>query len=174
MNIFEEYLNKITDLISKNKKFLELSELNNFKGVTVETPPPDFNFDLSCNACLVLGKNNQKNPKVLANQIKDLIEQNLKDFNNIEIAGPGFLNFKFSNKALIINMNKILKNRKTYGKKPSNNNVNIEFVSANPTGPMHVGHCRGAIYGDVSANLLKFNGNKVQKNIILMIMETRL
>ena len=51
---------------------------------------------------------------------------------------------------------------------------NIEFVSANPTGPMHVGHCRGAIYGDVLSNLLKFNGNKVIKNITLMIMEIKL
>ena len=58
-------------------------------------------------------------------------------------------------------------------KKKSNKNYNIEFVSANPTGPMHVGHCRGAIYGDVLANLLKFNGNKVQKNITSMTMETK-
>jgi len=64
---------------------------------------------------------------------------------------------------LILNINKILENRETYGKKSSNKNYNIEFVSANPTGPMHVGHCRGAIYGDVLANLLKFNGNKVIK-----------
>ncbi len=163
MNIFEEYLNKISELILKNKKILGLTNLNNFKGVNVETPPSAFNYDLSCNASLVLGKINKINPKELANKIRDLISTNLKDFDKIEIAGPGFLNLKLTNKSLIFNINKILDNRKNYGKKISNNNFNIEFVSANPTGPMHVGHCRGAIYGDVLANLLKFNGNKVTK-----------
>ena len=163
MNIFEEYINKITALILKNQKFLKLDNLNNFKGIVVESPPVEFNFDLSCNAGLVLGKINKINPKELANKIKDLILKDLKDFEKIEIAGPGFLNLKLTNKSLISNINKILENRKSYGKKNSNNNYNIEFVSANPTGPMHVGHCRGAIYGDVLANLLKFNGNKVTK-----------
>ena len=163
MNIFEEYLKKIKDLIIKNQKILKLSILNNFNGITVETPPSEFNFDLSCNASLVLGKINKINPKELANKIKDLLTVNLNDFNNIEIAGPGFLNLKLNNSALILNINKILKNRETYGKRNSNLKYNIEFVSANPTGPMHVGHCRGAIYGDVLANLLKFNGNNVTK-----------
>jgi len=163
MNIFEEYINKITALILKNQKLLKLDNLNNFKGIVVESPPVEFNFDLSCNAGLVLGKINKINPKELANKIKDLILKDLKDFDKIEIAGPGFLNLKLTNKSLILNINKILENKKSYGKKNSSNNYNIEFVSANPTGPMHVGHCRGAIYGDVLANLLKFNGNKVTK-----------
>jgi len=163
MNIFEENLNKINALILKNQKILALKSLNNFKGIAIETPPPDFNFDLSCNASLVLGKINKINPKELAAKIKELIIKNLKEFDNVEIAGPGFLNLKLSNTSLINNINSILENRKTYGKKKSSNSYNIEFVSANPTGPMHVGHCRGAIYGDVLANLLKFNGNKVTK-----------
>ena len=163
MNIFEEYLNKITALILKNQNLLELSNLNNFKGITVETPPSEFNCDLSCNVSLVLGKINKTNPRELANKIKDIILKELKDFENVEIAGPGFLNLKLSDKSLITIINKILENKKNYGKKFSNNNYNIEFVSANPTGPMHVGHCRGAIYGDVLSNLLKFNGNKVVK-----------
>ena len=73
------------------------------------------------------------------------------------------MNIKLSNLALINNINLILKNHKNYGSSKNNSNFNIEFVSANPTGPMHVGHCRGAIYGDVLANLLKFNGHKVTK-----------
>ncbi len=163
MNIFEENLKKISDLIIKNKDLLKLNNLNNFSGVTIETPPPDFNFDLSCNASLVLGKVNNLNPRVLADKIKDIIILNIDDFSDVEIAGPGFINIKLSNKSLIRNINQILENRKVYGKRNSSNNYNIEFVSANPTGPMHVGHCRGAIYGDVLANLLKFNGNKVTK-----------
>ena len=163
MNIFEDYLNKIIAHVGKNQKLLDLNNLNDFKGVIVELPPLEFNFDLSCNVCLVLGKINKVNPKELANKIKVLILKEMTEFNSIEIAGPGFLNFKLSDEALIFNINKILKNKKTYGKKISNNSYNIEFVSANPTGPMHVGHCRGAIYGDVLANLLKFNGNAVTK-----------
>ena len=163
MNIFEEYLKKINTLVDKNKEILKLDNLNNFKGIVVETPPEEFNFDLSCNASLVLAKINKINPKELANKMKDLILKNLSDFEKIDIAGPGFLNLKLTNKSLISNINKILENKKFYGKKNSNKNYNIEFVSANPTGPMHVGHCRGAIYGDVLSNLLKFNGNNVTK-----------
>ncbi len=163
MNIFEEYIKKITDLIIKNQKTLLLDDLNDFKGIVVETPPVEFNFDLSCNAGLLLGKINKINPLDLSNKIKNLILQELNDFEKIEIAGPGFLNLKLTNKSLILNINQILKDKASYGKKGANNNYNIEFVSANPTGPMHVGHCRGAIYGDVLANLLKFNGNKVTK-----------
>ena len=163
MNIFEEYLKKINTLVDKNKEILKLDNLNNFKGIVVETPPEEFNFDLSCNASLVLAKINKINPKELANKMKDLILKNLSDFEKIDIAGPGFLNLKLTNESLISNINKILENKKFYGKKNSNKNYNIEFVSANPTGPMHVGHCRGAIYGDVLANLLKFNGNNVTK-----------
>ena len=163
MNIFEEYLKKINTLVDKNKEILKLDNLNNFKGIVVETPPEEFNFDLSCNVSLVLAKINKINPKELANKMKDLILKNLSDFEKIDIAGPGFLNLKLTNKSLISNINKILENKKFYGKKNSNKNYNIEFVSANPTGPMHVGHCRGAIYGDVLANLLKFNGNNVTK-----------
>ena len=163
MNIFEEYLNLIKILIAGNQKLLKLDNLNEFKGVIVEIPPAEFNYDLSCNICLILAKINNIDPKDLAKKIESLMNKSIKDFEKIEVAGPGFLNIKLSNEALINNIKKILENKETYGKKLSKNNYNIEFVSANPTGPMHVGHCRGAIYGDVLANLLKFNGNKVTK-----------
>ena len=94
MNIFDEYINKITSLIVKNKDFLELNDLNDFKGITVETPPSEYNFDLSCNAGLVLGKINNINPKVLAKKIKITILKDLNDFEQIEVAGAGFLNLK--------------------------------------------------------------------------------
>ena len=80
MNIFEEYINKINALILKNQKLLKLDNLNNFKGIVVESPPVEFNFDLSSNASLVLGKINKINPKELANKINDLILKDLKDF----------------------------------------------------------------------------------------------
>ncbi|MDC1130575.1 arginine--tRNA ligase [Pelagibacteraceae bacterium] len=163
MNIFEYYLSEIHNLALKCKEDLKLNNLDKFKNVNLEIPPEQFNFDLSCNISLVLGKSNQLNPLSLANQFKNLFENKIKDFENIEIAGPGFLNIKLSKSAIIKNINSILKINQSYGSYKSNNKYNIEFVSANPTGPMHVGHCRGAIYGDVLANLLKFNGNTVVK-----------
>ena len=163
MNIFEHYLSEINHLVLNHKKDLKLNNLDNLINVNLEVPPDHFDFDLSCNVSLVLGKSNQLNPKDLALQIKNLFENKIKNFTTIKIAGPGFLNIKLSKTALIKNINSIIKHNNFYGSNKSNERYNIEFVSANPTGPMHVGHCRGAIYGDVLANLLKFNGNKVTK-----------
>ena len=167
MNIFEYYLSKISELILKHKQNLKLSYLDNLNSVSLEIPPEQFNFDLSCNICLVLGKSNKLNPKELANQLKILFENEIKDFQIVELAGPGFLNIKLSKTAMIKNINFILESGNLYGSNKSNKSYNIEFVSANPTGPMHVGHCRGAIFGDVLANLFMFNGNKVTKEKLM-------
>jgi arginyl-tRNA synthetase len=163
MNIFEYYLSEINHLVLSHKEDLKLNNLDNLKNINLEVPPEQFNFDLSCNISLVLGKSNQINPLTLAEIFQNFFENKIKDFKKIEIAGPGFLNIKLSKKAIINNINSIMKNNEFYGSSKSSEKYNIEFVSANPTGPMHVGHCRGAIYGDVLANLLKFNGNKVTK-----------
>ena len=163
MNIFENHFKEIENLVLKNKSHLKLNNIDNLKNVSLEIPPSQFNFDLSCNIAMVLGKSNKLNPNDLAQKLKKLFLDNIENFADIEIAGPGFINIKLSNSALIKNINFILENNKKYGSFKSNKTYNIEFVSANPTGPMHVGHCRGAIYGDVLANLLKFNGNKVTK-----------
>tara|TARA_X000001036_G_scaffold415420_1_gene431552 strand:- start:10930 stop:12654 length:1725 start_codon:yes stop_codon:yes gene_type:complete len=163
MNIFENYLSKINLLIQQNKNILELENIENLKSVNLEVPPEHFNFDLSSNISLVLSKVNKLNPKKLAENIKGLLLKNISDFETIEIAGPGFLNIKLSKKGMISNINNILKDKDNYGSRKSKKTFNIEFVSANPTGPMHVGHCRGAIFGDVLSNLLLFNGNKVIK-----------
>ena len=163
MNIFEHYLSEINHLVLSHKKDLKLNDLDNLKSVNLEVPPEQFNFDLSCNISLVLGKSNQLKPLIFAKELKILFENKIKDFKDIKIAGPGFLNIKLSKTAIIKNINSILNINDFYGSNKSDKKYNIEFVSANPTGPMHVGHCRGAIYGDVLANLLKFNGNKVIK-----------
>ena len=163
MNIFEYHLQEIQNLILKNKDSLELKEINNLNKINLEVPPEKFDFDLSCNVAMVLGKLNSLNPKDLAEKIKKIFLNEINSFSEIQIAGPGFLNIKLSSLALIKNINSILENNKTYGSNKTSENFNIEFVSANPTGPMHIGHCRGAVYGDVLSNLLKFNGNKVTK-----------
>ena len=163
MNIFETYLKKLQDLIVTNKDVLRIDTNINFLGSIVETPPQEFNYDLSSNIALVLAKKTNQSPFKLAELLKKLIFENLDDFSEINIAGPGFINFRFSIKTyqkLIID---ILTSDKKFGSNKKNKTYNIEFVSANPTGPMHVGHSRGAIFGDVLANLLIFNGNKVTK-----------
>ena len=163
MNIFEYYLLKINEIILDNKSNLKLTHLEDLKNVNLEVPPEHINFDLSSNICLVLSKANKINPNQLANKIKTLLLKNIKHFEIVEVAGPGFLNIKLSGEGLVKNINDIFKNKESYGSKKSNEIYNVEFVSANPTGPMHVGHCRGAVFGDVISNLLLFNGNKVIK-----------
>ena len=163
MNIFDHHLSEIRKIVLSEKDTFKLEDVENLKGVILEVPPDQFKFDLSCNIAMVLGKRNKTNPKTLALKLKDIFLAKIKNFSEIEIAGPGFLNIKLSKSALLNNIKTILKNNEVYGSSKKNDTYNIEFVSANPTGPMHVGHCRGAIYGDVLANLLKFNGNKVIK-----------
>ena len=163
MNIFESYLKKLQDLIIANKIILNVESDIDFNGTTVETPPQEFNFDLSTNIALVLAKKTKQQPKKLAENLKKIIQANLNDFSEIAIAGPGFINFRFSSSTYQKLINNILDSNNKYGSSNKNKTYNIEFVSANPTGPMHVGHSRGAIFGDVLSNLLIFNGNKVTK-----------
>ena len=161
MNIFDNYLSKINEIVTDNKKLLKLTTLDNIVNINLEVPPNHLDYDLSSNVSLVLAKTNKLNPMNLASEIKDLLLRKESHFEKIDVAGPGFINIKLSNDALVFNINKILMNKDTYGSKKSKKSYNIEFVSANPTGPMHVGHCRGAIFGDVLSNLLSFHGNKV-------------
>ena len=164
MNTFEIYKKKIQDLVVANCKNFNLDPNVNFEGVVIETPPQEFNFDLSSNIALVLAKKTRQSPVKLANLIKELVLKRLNDFSEVSIAGPGFINFKFNSETYQKLIMEILKSNNRYGSSSKKKEkYNIEFVSANPTGPMHIGHSRGAIYGDVLANLLKFNGNIVTK-----------
>ncbi len=163
MNLFNNYLTKIKKEVLKDKNLSEFLSEKNFSSINIEKPPENFNFDLSSNIALVLSKANKKNPRELAEKIKEVLLKKIDDFSVIEIAGPGFLNIKLSKKSWINNINIIFKNKKKYGSSKKRKKYNIEFVSANPTGPLHVGHCRGAIFGDVISTLLIFNGNKVTK-----------
>jgi arginyl-tRNA synthetase len=164
MNIFDIYKKKIQDLVVKNCEIFNIDPEVNFGEVVIEIPPQEFNFDLSSNIALVLGKKTKQPPVKLANLIKDLLLKSFNDFSEISIAGPGFINFRFNSKTYQKLILDILSFNKKYGSSSEKKeSFNIEFVSANPTGPMHIGHSRGAIYGDVLANLLKFNGNIVTK-----------
>ena len=163
MNLFKIYLSEIKKAILKNKKNINFNSERDLNGIIVETPPDKFDYDFSSNAAMVLSKNVNSNPRNIAEKLKIIFEDNLHDFSKVDIAGPGFLNIKLTKKAWLKTIKNIYKIKKKYGSNKKNKKYNIEFVSANPTGPMHVGHCRGAIFGDVLSNLLKFNGNQVTK-----------
>ena len=115
MNIFESYLKEIFSLIKKNKKKLDLKSINDFKGVNLEIPPLNIDSDLSSNLCMILAKVNKMDPKKLALKIKSLIKKRIKDFKEVEIAGPGFINIKLSDEALFKIINKIFNEGKSFG-----------------------------------------------------------
>ncbi len=164
MNLFLDYQKKIfisLKVLSK-KKIINIP--TNVQNIVVEPPPKNKNADLSCNAAMILAKANKCSPIHLAEIFKKHLLDDIKEFGNIEIAKPGFLNICFNAIFWKKYLSKIIKMNKKYGSsKNQKKNYNIEFVSANPTGPLHVGHCRGAILGDTLSNLLIFNGNKVTK-----------
>ena len=165
MNIFDIYLNKIKNLIKKLNKegLIELPESLN--GINVDIPPSNFDFDISTNVSMVLSKINKKSPLDFAKQLIGLIKNEDPYIKNITIAKPGFINIKF--KTIYWNnfVKEVHENNKEFGinNKEKKKKYLIEFVSANPTGPLHVGHCRGAILGDVISNILIFNNHKVSK-----------
>ena len=164
MNIFEEYKNKILEIIKKAEKDKLLILPQNLRGINVDSTPPKIDFDISTNVSMVLSKVNDKPPNDLAEIIIGLLKKEDNTIKEITFAKPGFINIKFSKNFWNNFANKLIKSFHNYGS--SNREKKkylVEFVSANPTGPLHVGHCRGAILGDVISNLLKFNNNIVEK-----------
>ena len=129
------------------------------------TTPKNKDFgNLSTNISFLLAKKLKKNPLEIADIIKNDLEK-LNIFKKIEIAGSGFINFYLNPKELFKHLNKILEFNKDYGKNQSelNKTALVEFVSANPTGPLTVGHGRGAILGDTISNILYWNGYNVER-----------
>ena len=165
MNIFESYLDKINETLQELSKKGELVLPTFLTGITVEIPPSKFNSDISTNVAMVLSKSNQKNPNDLAHILSEHLKKNDKLIDNISVVKPGFINIKFKKVFWSNFVKEILNNSKTFGVNLNEvkKNYLVEFVSANPTGPLHVGHCRGAIIGDVISNILKFNKHKVTK-----------
>ena len=164
MNLFLDYQKKIFDFLNKLEKKGDIRIPSKIKSVTVELPPKNQNADISCNAALILSKINKTSPENLAEILKKNLLKEFVEFENIEIAKPGFLNIYFHISFWKKYLSGIIKLKSRYGiNKIIKKKYNIEFVSANPTGPLHVGHCRGAVLGDALANLLIFNGHKVTK-----------
>ena len=163
MNIFEFYREYIIKILKNLSEDGSLSLPDSLDGINVDIPPLKFDCDLSSNAALILSKINNKKP----NDVANLIISKLSNENNIEsisVANPGFINIKLKKIFWSNFLTNVISN-KNFGKnnKHKKKKYLIEFVSANPTGPLHVGHCRGAVLGDVLSNLLLFNENIVTK-----------
>src|SRR5580692_1989079 len=128
-------------------------------------PPRDAaHGDLATNAAMVLAKNAGKKPRELAEEIaQKLRADNL--LTKVEVAGAGFINLTLKPAAWVAALRMLLQSGSQYGRSNAGQGavVNVEYVSLNPTGPMHVGHGRGAVFGDVLANLLAFTGHKVTR-----------
>ena len=165
MNIFEEYLDKIKKILLELSKNGELIIPDKLDGINTEIPPSKFNCDISTNVAMFLSKINKKSPADLAETLAKAIKKNDKLIEDISIVKPGFINIKFKPIFWTNFIEEIIKNSKSFGinTKEKKKNYLVEFVSANPTGPLHVGHCRGAILGDVISNVLLFNKHKVTK-----------
>lgn len=135
-----------------------------FARVTSEPPRDASHGDVATNAAMVLAKAAGENPRALAERIAERLRGE-DIFATVDVAGPGFINIRLSNRFWHRHLAAILEKGVDYGRTQSRSGqeIDVEYVSANPTGPMHVGHCRGAVVGDVIANLLAFAGAKVTK-----------
>ena len=165
MNIFDIYLDNIKKILLDLSKKDKITLPESLDGINTEIPPIKFNCDISTNVAMVLSKINKKNPLDLAETLALIIKESDDFIENVNVAKPGFINIKFKPIFWTSFIEEIIKSSKIFGinKKENKKKYLVEFVSANPTGPLHVGHCRGAILGDVISNLLLFNGNKVTK-----------
>ena len=165
MNIFEIYKKKIIKFITDETSKGNLESGDVLKNINVDTPPENLNYDLSTNVAMVLSKLNKKAPNILAEQIIKLLKEKDSSIDQIDFAKPGFINIKFNSVFWKEFAEDLLNQNFSFGINENliKKSFLIEFVSANPTGPLHVGHCRGAILGDTLANLLKFQGHDVTK-----------
>ena len=164
MSLYAQYaalLDRVLDdLVAEGALPAELDRRN----VTVEPPRDPSHGDLATNAAMVLAKPAGTNPRALAEVIKPRLEA-LPPVTSVEVAGPGFLNLRLTPDAWRDELATILREGEEYGLSTigANERVNVEYVSANPTGPLHMGHCRGAVVGDSLARLLEAAGFRVTK-----------
>lgn len=157
----ETYLQKI---IRQALLKLGLSE-EQIPNIKIETPKDPSHGDAATNIAMVLPKILKKNPRAIAEELIEQLESNPKKIKAVEIAGPGFINFRFAEDYLYDELEEILTSGEDFGKTTDNEEIKclVEFVSANPTGPLTVGHGRNAVLGDTVSRLLEWTGAEVQR-----------
>ena len=168
MNIFADF----TARIIKTVEALDLKDKDgaspDLSRIAVEPPRDATHGDLATNAAMVLAKPTGQNPRALAERLADALRAD-PDVSEVEVAGPGFVNLRLRDGFWQAHLAGLLADGQNYGRSRigDGRKVNVEYVSANPTGPMHVGHCRGAVVGDALANLMGFAGYSVTKEYII-------
>jgi arginyl-tRNA synthetase len=165
LHLFADVLARVHAICATLAKDGNWPEGIDFSRVVVEPPRDASHGDMATNAAMVLAKEAKSKPRDLAEAIaaklrtEELIEK-------VDIAGPGFINLTLKPIAWTDALRSVLREADGYGRLPPKTGapkVNVEYVSANPTGPMHVGHCRGAVFGDALCNLLQFAGHDVTR-----------
>jgi arginyl-tRNA synthetase len=164
MNIYKLISEKIKDKLQTVPELQNVLESASWNNIVVEVPKNRDFGDFSTNVAMVLSKELKKNPREIANLLYPYIKD-ISEITDVSIAGPGFINMNVSAELWENLIKDILIAPKEYGNSDigGGEKINVEFLSANPTGPVHIGHARGAILGDVLARLLKKNGFDVTK-----------
>lgn len=144
---------------------LQQFDLEELPEIQTEAPKDSTHGDASTNVAMMLAKPLRNNPRAIAQQIIDGLKYDEKKISSVEIAGPGFINFRFADDYLYDELQSILDSGEEFGKtsEHSGKKVLVEFVSANPTGPLTVGHGRNAVLGDTVARLLEWTGAEVKR-----------
>ncbi|CZT35113.1 arginine--tRNA ligase [Rhizobium sp. 9140] len=164
MNIYTDLETRVKNVLEAVDAVKEKRSEVDFQRVAVETPRDPSHGDVATNAAMVLAKPLGTNPRALAETIAAALREDA-DIAEVSVAGPGFINIRLSVGYWQKLLAAIVTAGDTYGRSQvgAGRRINVEYVSANPTGPMHVGHCRGAVVGDTLANLLGFAGWDVTK-----------
>ncbi|HVR67800.1 MAG TPA: arginine--tRNA ligase, partial [Verrucomicrobiae bacterium] len=164
MNLFSYFLGEVGAALRRLQAAGKITGDVDMARVSVELPRDPTHGDLSTNAAMVLSKGLGLKPRDLAQLIADALQAH-KDVRKVDIAGPGFINLHLSESFWQARIGDILSAGIRYGDSEigQGRKVNVEYVSANPTGPLHVAHARGAVYGDALASLLAKAGHSVTK-----------
>ena len=166
MNIYKFYFNHLIEAVEKFKSDFKysFSVEDILKKLTLEPPKNSINGDMSTNLAMILSKDLKLSPKIIADNFMVYIS-NFPGVENVNIAGPGFINITFKLNVWSDFMSNILQNSENWDKLEigKGKNINIEYISANPTGPLHAGHARGAVFGDALASLLTEVGYRVTR-----------
>jgi arginyl-tRNA synthetase len=164
MNLFAHFKGVLIDILNDGVAAGELPGELDFSRIVIEPPRDPSHGDITTNAAMVLAKPAKKNPREVAAGIASRLEHN-EHIDKVEIAGPGFINMKLATSFWMTMLATALKEGDAFGRSDvgGRQKVNVEYVSANPTGPLHVGHCRGAVFGDALASLLEETGYDVTR-----------
>ncbi|MEL7253106.1 MAG: arginine--tRNA ligase [Pseudomonadota bacterium] len=164
MQIFTEIRDLVLSAVADMQATGDLPEDLNTAPITVEPPRDAAHGDMATNAAMVLAKPAQKKPRDIADMLADKLAQDAR-ITSAEVAGPGFLNLRLANSVWHDTVRAVLTAGEDFGRSDMGlgRKMNVEYVSANPTGPLHVGHTRGAVFGDALASLLDYAGFDVTR-----------